>query len=343
MNDQNKFREKSIIGISLGDLKGVGPEVILKALSDQRILKHSGIIVYGSAKILSFYRKNLNIDINYTQIKNAEQVNPKKVCVLNVWDEAVEINPGKVTDVAGSCAFKALKKACEDLRDGYINGLVTAPINKKNIQSDEFQSAGHTEFLTQFFEAKQSLMMMVANKLRVAVATEHIPLRAVSDEITKDKLKNKIGIFLKSLKKDFGIRKPRIAIMALNPHGGEEGLIGNEEREIITPVLEEFKNDGHLLFGPFPADGFFGTVKYQKYDGILAMYHDQGLIPFKTLAFESGVNFTAGLPVVRTSPDHGTGYDIAGKNIADPGSLREALFLAHDIIMLKKDKKIALT
>lgn len=330
--------QKPIIGITLGDFNGVGPEVTLKALSNNTILKMCTPVIYGSVKVLSKYRKLLNLE-EWTlhPVKSIDQISPKRTNVLNCWNENLEIQPGKVTTEAGQNAFIALKTAVADLQNKQIDAIVTAPINKFNIQSEEFKFAGHTEYFTETFGVQDSLMLLVSEGLRVGVVTGHIPLGAVKEAITKEKIMSKATILLQTLKRDFGIQKPRIALLGLNPHAGEEGLLGNEEQEIITPVIQELKHKGNMVFGPFPADGFFGTMSYKKYDAVLAMYHDQGLIPFKTIAFETGVNYTAGLPIVRTSPDHGTAYNIAGKNVASETSIREAIFLAIDIVNMRKE------
>lgn len=325
--------EKPVIGITVGDINGIGPEVIIKTFADNRMLRICTPVIYGSTKVLAYYKKALQIeDFNYSQSKEAEHFHSKRINVVNCWGDMVEINTGAVTPEAGSSAFAALEKACQDLKSGHLDGIVTAPINKHNIQNDNFRFAGHTEYLTQHFGSNDSLMFLVSEGLRVGVVTGHIPLQDVSKSITTELIISKIKLMNASLKSDFGIQKPRIAVLGLNPHAGEEGLLGQEENTIIKPAIEACKSKGMLVFGPYPADGFFGTSHYKKVDGILAMYHDQGLIPFKTLAFDSGINFTAGLPVVRTSPDHGTAYDIAGKNLASENSMREAVYLACDII-----------
>lgn len=326
--------KKPIIGISIGDYNGIGPEIILKTLQNNQINKFCTPVVYGSMRIMNRYRQALNMqDWNLFGIQKIEQANPKSTNILNCWNEPQEdINPGKATPESGKGAFEALKRAVEDLKAGKMAALVTAPINKNNIQNDEFRFPGHTEYLADAFEAKAPLMFMVSDILRVGVVTGHVPLLEVSSHITKPKIVAKIQAMLQSLRYDFAIQKPRIAVLGLNPHAGEEGLLGKEEQESIIPALKELKNKGHLVFGPFPADGFFAAQSYRQYDAVLAMYHDQGLIPFKSIAFSDGVNFTAGLSAVRTSPDHGTAYDIAGKNIADETSLRQAIFTALDVV-----------
>ena len=329
---KKKNSELPVIGITLGDINGIGPEVVIKALEDKRILKLFTPVIYGSSKILSFYRKQLEMEsFNFMTVKH-DDLAYGKINVVNCWENHIEIVPGKVTPEGGNAAWQALKNAAIDLKKGYIDAIVTAPINKHNIQSEDFKYPGHTEFFTTTFEAEDSLMLLVKDDLRVGVVTGHIPLTEVSQQLTRDRVRRKIKILETSLKQDFGKIKPTIAVLGLNPHAGEEGLLGSEEQDIIKPVIEELKQEGKLVFGPFPADGFFGTGAQYKFDGVMAMYHDQGLIPFKTLAFDKGVNFTAGLSIVRTSPDHGTAYDIAGKNEANPASIREAMYLACDVL-----------
>lgn len=323
---------KPRIGITLGDFNGIGPEVVIKALADNRIHTLFTPVLYGSARVVSFYKKQLNVeDFNYTQVRNRGQLAPKAINIINCWDENLEIHPGKASPESGKAAFVALKQACEDLKEGFLDALVTGPVDKNTIHSEEFPFKGHTEYLTRFFGATESLMLMVNDTLRVGLVTEHIPVKDVAAAITKERIEAKLRVFEQSLRKDFGITKPKIALLGLNPHAGDGGLIGQEDEQIIKPIVTEQKNKGKLVFGPFPADGLFASGNYLRYDGILAMYHDQGLVPFKALAFENGINFTAGLPVVRTSPDHGTAYNIAGKNMAQESSLREALFKACDI------------
>lgn len=321
-----------VVGITHGDMNGIGYEVIIKALLDPRLFELFTPVVYGSSKVASYHRKGLNInDFSFNLIKKADQANPKRPNIINVHDKDIKIDLGLSTPEAGELSLLALEAAVEDLKTKQIDVLVTAPINKKNIQSDSFHFSGHTEYLAEKFGVSDFLMLMVSDQTRIGVVTGHIPLNEVSKMITEDLILHKLKIMNESLKKDFGIRKPRIAVLGLNPHAGDEGLIGIEEKTVITPAVEKAFTSGILAFGPFPADGFFGSDNYTKFDGILAMYHDQGLIPFKTIAFESGVNFTAGLPVVRTSPAHGTAYDIAGKDMASPDSLRAAMYLACDI------------
>ena len=325
-------KHNPVIGITLGDINGVGPEVIIKALSDSRLLSFATLVIYGSAKTISFYRKKLQMeDFNFHQVRAENQFEKKQVNVINCWEQAVEINPGKVTREGGQCAWLALKKGTSDLVDGYIDAIVTGPINKANIQSEEFKFPGQTEYFAHACEVEHPLMLMASETMRVGVATGHVPLKEVPSLITKERIDVALTMMKNSLSKDFGVGKPRIAVLGLNPHAGETGLLGDEDQEVLAPVINEFREKGNLVFGPFSADGFFGSGDFSKYDGILAMYHDQGLIPFKTLSFGNGVNYTAGLPIIRTSPDHGTGYDIAGKNLASETSLRNAIFLACEI------------
>lgn len=335
MSEQNK----PIIGITIGDFNGVGPEVILKALGNNRLNKICTPIIYGSGKIISKYRQMLDLkDWQFFTIHKPEQANFKQVNLINTSnDQNIELNIGKSTPEAGKVALEALKRVVQDLKTNKIDAVVTAPINKSNIQSEEFQFAGHTEYFAQEFNAKDYLMFMVSEKLKIGVVTGHLPLEKVKKNINKELIMKKIDQINSSLKKDFGIQRPRIAVLGLNPHAGDNGLLGNEEKEIINPAIIESKKKGVFVFGTFSADGFFGSMMWQQYDAVLAMYHDQGLMPFKMIAFEEGVNFTAGLPIVRTSPDHGTGYDIAGKNVADETSIIQAIYTAIDISQRRKE------
>ncbi|MGM0945729.1 MAG: 4-hydroxythreonine-4-phosphate dehydrogenase PdxA [Bacteroidota bacterium] len=324
---------KPIIGISIGDINGIGAEVTMKALLDQRTYKNFTPLIYGHGKALSFYRKLLELeDFNFVQIRSLDELQPKRINVINALEECPEVIPGVETQESGKLALEALKAAVNDLKDKKIQALVTAPVNKNNMNSEDFKFIGHTEFITKAVGSKNSLMFLVAEQLRVGLVTGHMPLSKVAQSISKESIKEKANLMLNSLKKDFGIAKPRVAILGLNPHAGEDGLLGDEEIQIIKPAINELKEENKLVFGPYPSDGFFGMMHQTKFDGILAMYHDQGLIPFKSIAFSEGVNFTAGLPVVRTSPDHGTAYNIAGKNLADENSMRAAIFLAADIV-----------
>lgn len=337
----NQKKNRPIIGISIGDINGIGIEVTMKALADSRVYKSFTPVIYGHGKALSFYRKQLGLEeFNFSQIRSLEEIQHRKINVINVKEECPEILPGVETLEAGKLALEALKIAVEDLKSGKIQALVTAPVNKNNINSEEFPFIGHTEFITDAVGAKESMMMMVSEDFRVGLVTGHLPVSKISEALTKEKVNQKILIFLNSLKEDFGIEKPKIAILGLNPHAGEDGLLGKEEEEILKPAIREMKDKNHYVFGPYSADGFFGMMHQKRFDGVLAMYHDQGLIPFKSIAFNSGVNFTAGLPVIRTSPDHGTAYNIAGKNMADEGSMRAAIHLAADIVTLHQTEEV---
>ena len=340
MNPPDRY-DKPRIGITLGDLNGIGPEVVIKALADNRLLSMATPVLYGSTRVLSFYRKLMNLEeFNYSQVKNKGQFFAKSINVVNCWEEPIEITPGQPSKETSRAALMSLKKVVEEVKEGLIDGFVTAPIDKNTIHGPEFPFRGHTEYLTQTFEAMESLMLMVGNDLKVGLVTEHIPVKEISSCITKERVELKIRLLELTLKKDFNISKPKMAVLGLNPHAGDEGLIGEEENSVIKPVIHDLKSKGKLIFGPFPADGFFATGQHAKYDAVLAMYHDQGLIPFKTIAFDNGVNYTAGLPVVRTSPDHGTAYSIAGKNLADEGSMRQAIYLACDIIKHRREQVV---
>lgn len=328
--EQNK---KIRVGITHGDINGIGYEVILKTLGEPRMTELCIPIVYGSSKALAYHRKALNLpNVNFNLVANAEDATDNANNLVEVLEGEIKIELGTATEIAGKASLASLKRATDDLRNGIIDVLVTAPINKDTIQNDEFHFPGHTEYLeARLGEGNKSLMILCNNDLRVALATTHLPIAQVPGAITKESLVGKLSILNESLMRDFGFEKPRIAVLALNPHAGENGLLGTEEKEIITPAIEEAYANRILCFGPFAADGFFGCEQYKHFDGVLAMYHDQGLAPFKTIAMENGVNFTAGLPCIRTSPDHGTGYDIAGKNEADESSFRAAIYRAIDI------------
>nr|WP_229375785.1 4-hydroxythreonine-4-phosphate dehydrogenase PdxA [Fibrella aquatilis] len=409
-------QERLVIGITLGDYNGVGPEVILKALQNNQLLRICTPIIYGSMRVLNRYRNLLNMkDWTLNGIQQASQASHKHTNVITCFSETipvpvsvvaakpapavvaepvavepvaampvavdtpesktepvaasetpaptdavaestpepestpdptpvpavvpqtVDIQPGKVTPEAGAAALACLNRAVEDLKAGQLHAIVTAPINKHNIQSAAFAFPGHTEYLANAFGVPDDLMFMVSENLKIGVVTGHVPLGKVRQYITKPAIQTKLDFMFQSLKQDFGIARPKIAVLGLNPHAGENGLIGHEEKDIITPLINEMRRKGELLYGPFPADGFFGTRAYRKYDAILAMYHDQGLIPFKAIAFEEGVNFTAGLPIVRTSPDHGTAYDIAGKGLADETSMIQAIYTAVDVARRRKE------
>ncbi|MCD8385430.1 MAG: 4-hydroxythreonine-4-phosphate dehydrogenase PdxA [Bacteroidales bacterium] len=321
------------VGITHGDINGIGYEVLLKTLEDNRMLELCTPVVYGSAKIAAFYRKLLDFpQVPFTQVKGGEEIVDGVNNIINVVGEDVKVEPGTSSEVGGQAAFASLERAVADLKEGHIDVLVTSPINKRNIQSENFKFPGHTEYLEATIgDGSQALMVLCAKDLRVALVTTHLPIKDVPAAITKEEILNKLRIFNRSLIRDFGIEAPRIAVLSLNPHAGEDGLLGTEEKDVIIPAIEEAKQQGILAFGPYAPDGFFGAGRFVKFDGILAMYHDQGLAPFKALAMDAGVNFTAGLPYVRTSPDHGTGYDITGRGEASPESMREAIYSAIDI------------
>lgn len=328
---------KPIIGISVGDINGIGIELIIKTFADHRILEHCTPVIFASNKLINFYRKSVpDTHFNYQIIKDLSKVSPKQVNLFNCWEEEVAVNPGELTDTGGKYAVKSLLMAAEALLQGHIHGLVTAPIHKKNVQSPEFNFTGHTPFLKAIAQANDVLMLLYAANFRVALLTEHIPLKEVAGEINKESILSKLQILHTSLRKDFGIDKPRIAVLGLNPHAGDESLVGDEEEKIIKPAIKEAKQK-MLVFGPYSADAFFARRNYLQFDAVLAMYHDQGLIPFKTIAMGEGVNFTAGLPFVRTSPDHGTAFDIAGKNKADETSFVASIFECVDIINRRND------
>jgi len=330
--------EKIKIGITHGDINGIGYEVIIKALIDPRILELCIPIVYGSPKVAAYHRKALNIDnFSFNTINSIEEASEKRANIINCVDEEIRVELGRSTPSAGESAFLALEAAFKDLRDGKIDAVVTGPINKYNIQSKNFPFSGHTEYLQAFFDVDEALMLMVSNLLKVGVVAGHIPVSQLSAYITKERILAKLRVLNQSLKEDFGIRKPRIAVLSLNPHAGDNGVIGNEEIDTIIPALDQAKSENILALGPYPSDGFFGSGSFTKFDAILAMYHDQGLIPFKTLVPDEGVNFTAGLPIIRTSPAHGTAYEIVGKDEAHFGSFLNALYLACDI---HKNRKI---
>ncbi|NQU54046.1 MAG: 4-hydroxythreonine-4-phosphate dehydrogenase PdxA [Bacteroidetes bacterium] len=328
MTQHNSIR----VGITHGDINGIGYEVIMKTLLDPRILDMCTPIVYGSPKVAAYHRKALNIhNLSFNHIRSTKEAHSKKAHIINCIDENVRVELGKSTRDAGESSFMALDRACSDLQNGFIDVLITAPINKDNIQSENFNFPGHTEFLAEAFNAEDYAMLMVSETLKIGVVTAHLPLSRVAENITKEAVLSKIRIIAKSLQQDFSITKPRIAVFGLNPHAGDNGLLGDEEKEFIIPAINQAQKEGIIALGPYPADGFFGAEDYRKFDAILAMYHDQGLIPFKLASFERGVNYTAGLPIVRTSPSHGTAYQIAGEDKASPESFRQALYLALDI------------
>jgi len=325
--------KKIRVGITQGDINGVGYEVILKTLSDPRVYENQAVIIYGSAKVAAYHKKALDLNsVNLTIVNSAREAAFGRISIVNCTDDEVKVELSHSTPIAGKASFQALERASQELKEGLIDVLVTAPINKSNIQSENFHFPGHTEYLESVFgDGKSGLMLMVGPIMRIAVATGHIPLSEVPAALDVPGLLLKLKILNKSLIRDFNIIKPRIAVLGLNPHAGDDGLIGKEEKEIIAEAVRKAQEQHICCFGPISADGFFGSGDFSKYDGILAMYHDQGLIPFKALSMESGVNFTAGLPIVRTSPAHGTAYSIAGQNVASEESFREAYYMACDI------------
>ncbi|MDO8927454.1 MAG: 4-hydroxythreonine-4-phosphate dehydrogenase PdxA [Bacteroidota bacterium] len=325
-------RDKIVIGISQGDVNGIGYEVIIKTLMEPRILEMCIPIVYGSPKVAAYHKKALNIEtFNFNHIRTASEADSRKANIINCIDDNVRVELGKSSEMAGEASYMALEKAVEDLKNGDIDALITAPINKDNIQSEKFSFPGHTEYLAERFNARDFVMLMVSESMKIGVVAGHVPISEVSSKITKGAILSKLRIINQSLEKDFFIKRPRIAVLGLNPHAGDNGLLGNEENDIIIPAIQRAKDEGIIAIGPYPADGFFGSGDFVKFDAILAMYHDQGLIPFKMAAFERGVNYTAGLPVIRTSPAHGTAFNIAGEDKASPDSFRESLYLAIDI------------
>jgi 4-hydroxythreonine-4-phosphate dehydrogenase len=326
----NKKAENIIVGISIGDLNGIGSEVILKTFEDSRMLELCTPVIFANAKILSFVKKSFTSTVQFHGVDKLDQVLPGKLNVFNLWRESVDINLGTNDEKIGEYAIKSFVAATKALKDGDIDVLVTAPINKYNIQSEDFKFPGHTDYLDQELEGN-ALMMMVHDDLRVGLLTDHVPLSEVSSQLTEELITRKIETIRKSLIQDFSIVKPKIAVLSLNPHAGDGGVIGKEDDLVLKPALKKIFEKGTMVFGPFPADGFFGSGQHEKYDAVVATYHDQGLIPFKTLSFGKGVNYSAGLNKVRTSPDHGTAYDIAGKDMADYNSFKEAVYLAIDI------------
>ncbi len=330
--------KKVRIGITIGDINGIGPEVIIKALSHPSVIEHITPIIYGSSKVMA-YHKNIvkNINFSFTSVSSAANASYNRINVVNVTDQQSNIELGKATEEAGRMAFMAMERAVQDAKSGDLDAIVTAPINKSAMQMAGFQHIGHTEYLTESFDVKVSVMTMVSSSNIIALATNHVSIENLPSKIDKDKIIEKIKVLTESLKQDFGLEKPTIAVLGLNPHAGDEGLIGTQEIEHIKPAIKEAKNNKVLVAGPYAADGFFGNSDFSKFDAILAMYHDQGLIPFKLLSFGEGVNFTAGLPIVRTSPDHGTAYSIAGKNIANDESMRKAIYLAKDLYNNRKE------
>ena len=325
--------EQLRLGITQGDINGIGYEVIIKTLMDPRITEMCTPVLYGSPKVAAYHKKALNVEnFSFSQIKSADEALPKRANIINCMDDNVRVELGKSTEYGGQGSLLALQAAIADIKANKIDALITAPINKHNIQGEDFRFPGHTEFLTKSFESKETLMLLVSEVMKVGVVTGHIPVSKISQSITVDLILTKLRILNQSLKQDFGVLLPRIAVLGLNPHAGDAGLIGGEETDVIIPAINRANEEGIVAIGPYPADGFFGSENFTKFDAILAMYHDQGLAPFKALSFDTGVNFTAGLPIVRTSPGHGTAYDLAGKNVANPNSFRQALFMAIDIL-----------
>ena len=330
-----KKMEKIKVGISVGDINGIGLEIILKTFEDTRMLDFCVPILFCSSKVVSSHNKALNLNIQFNSVNTIDKVASNKINVISIWDEPVDIEFGKETDKGGKYALLSLQAATKALQENKIDVLVTAPINKHNIQSKEFNFKGHTEYLESEFEG-ESLMILMTDEIKIGLITGHIPVQQISEQITAELIESKVDIMYKSLIQDFTITKPKIAVLGLNPHCGDNGVIGKEDDEIIKPVLEKIQKEGKLIYGPYAADSFFGSESYKKFDAVLAMYHDQGLGPFKTLAFGKGVNFTAGLSAIRTSPDHGTAYEIAGKNKANFSSFKESLFAAIKIFKARK-------
>jgi 4-hydroxythreonine-4-phosphate dehydrogenase len=325
-------QKRPVVGISVGDLNGIGIELIIKTFTDSRIMDFCTPVVFASNKAINFYRKLMpEANLNTNVIKDISKATPKQLNILNVWEEEVEIKPGEMDNTGGKYGVISLQAAVQALKDKTIDALVTAPLHKYTMQSSEFNFTGHTPYLKQTFNADEVLMLMTAENMKVALLTEHLAIGDVAKNITKEQIIKKINLLKASLKKDFGIDRPRIAVLGLNPHAGDEGLVGREEKDIIRPAVLEAKKNDCIVMGPYPADAFFARGSHEKFDAVLAMYHDQGLIPFKSLAVGEGTNFTAGLQVIRTSPDHGTAFDIAGKNKADESSFRSAVFAAIDI------------
>lgn len=330
--------QKLKIGITQGDINGIGYEIILKTLADSAISELCIPIVYGSSKIAAYYRKNIGLEnFSFNLIKHPSEVNPKRPNLINVLNDEYKAEPGTPTPTSGKAAYISLERATEDLKRGLLDALVTAPIDKKAIQSANFSFPGHTEYLQHKFGSQNVLMFLISENLKIATATGHIPLSEVKHQLNTSLIIEKLRMLHQSLVKDFGINRPKIAVLGLNPHASDNGLIGSEENEIIIPALKQAREEKIMAMGPFPADGFFATLLYKKYDAVLSMYHDQGLIPFKLLAFESGVNYTAGLSYIRTSPAHGTAFDIADKNMANPSSFRHALYAAIDIYRKREE------
>ena len=331
--------KKPIIGLTTGDLNGIGLELIIKTFSNKALFEYCTPVLFASNKVLSFYTKQINEHFKYTSVKDWDKLNPKSLNVYTCWQEDVILDPGKLTPEGGKYAVRSLEVAVQCLKDKQIDTLLTAPIHKKNVQGPNFNYSGHTPYLKDQFGAQDVAMMLCTDFLRVALLTEHVPVTQLEKHITTNAIVSKVEIINTSLIEDFGIEKPKIAILGLNPHAGDDGLIGNEEKEIIMPAIEQLQQKNILVFGPYAADGFFARSSYKEFDCTLAMYHDQGLIPFKALDLDEGVNFTAGLSIVRTSPDHGTAFEIAGKNQANPSSYLHALYSCIDILQQRQGYK----
>jgi 4-hydroxythreonine-4-phosphate dehydrogenase len=330
--------DKIIVGISIGDINGIGSEIILKTFEDPRMLEFCTPVIFASVKLMSFFKKQFETEINFHGIDKIEDVVPKKINVLNVWKEQVDVLFGEENKTGGEYAIKSLKAAVAALKENKIDALVTAPINKSNIQSESFNFPGHTDYLAQELEG-ESLMLLVSEELRVGLLTDHVAVKDVVNHITRERIDKKINTIYRTLIEDFGIERPKIAVLGINPHNGDNGVIGDEDDTILRPALDNIRKNGKIVLGPYAADSFFGSGNYKNFDAIIASYHDQGLIPFKTLAFGRGVNFTAGLNRIRTSPDHGTAFDLAGKNVANFESFREAVFSAISIYEMREEYK----
>lgn len=326
------------VGVSIGDINGIGPEIVLKAFEDERMLECCTPVIFAHTKMLSFLKRHFKMGLKFQGVSTAEKAIPGKINVVNTWKNNPKIEFGQEHQAAGAFSIKSLKAATQALKENYIDVLVTAPIHKKNIQSDDFNFPGHTDFLEQELGGC-ALMFMVSENIKVGLLTDHVPLKDISSKITPDLIKRKIETVKFSLQRDFKINVPKIAVLGLNPHTGDDGVIGKEDDEVIRPTLAEINQKGMYVYGPYAADSFFGTKNYKNFDAIIAAYHDQGLIPFKTLSFGEGVNYTAGLDYIRTSPDHGTGFDIAGKNIANPSSFIKAVFEAIRIFRNREEYK----
>jgi len=332
-----KERKKLRIGITHGDINGIGCEVILKSLNDARILELFTPVIYSSPKVIAYYRKALSLNnLNTHSVRTADEAHDERINVVNCLNDEVRVEMGKSTQQGGEAALASLRAAVAEIKNGWLDALVTAPINKYNIQSERFRFPGHTEYLQSEFGNEKALMLMICGSLRMGILTGHVPLAQAPALITQEKIMSALRLINRTMLEDFNINKPRIAVLSLNPHAGDNGLLGGEEQSIMIPAIEKAKNEGILAFGPYPSDGFFGTDNYRKFDVVLAMYHDQGMTVFKTLCFDNGVNYTAGLPIVRTSPAHGTAYDIVGTDTASPESFRQALYLACDIAVNRK-------